>query len=86
MSNHLHWELIAGFSSFSRWSSPLHGGFARWLNRRQGRFGVVFAERPKTIVLPLTDAARLTAYLHNNPVRAGVARTASTSTWTSHRA
>lgn len=31
-------------------------------------------------------AALLAAYLHNNPVRAGLAGTAADSTWTSHRA
>jgi len=67
MSSHIHWGAISGSSSFEDVAKPLHAGFASWLNRRQHRFGPVFAERPKTVVLDTAAVGRLIAYQHNNP-------------------
>lgn len=66
-------------------------GFALWLNilgRRRGekKRGPVFAGPPKTVNFSDDRAGYLAAYLHNNPVRAGIVRNAADSTWTSHRA
>ena len=74
---------------------PIHTGFGLWVNqiRRNsrpesaGRFvGHVFAKRPRTWSVIPQDAPRLIAYLHNNPVRAGIVSNAARSAWTSHRA
>jgi hypothetical protein len=46
----------------------------------------VFAGPPKTVNFSDEKAGYLAAYLHNNPVRAGILRSAADSTWTSHRA
>lgn len=86
MSSHIHLGALAGKRLFGSWSRPLHSGFAFWLNRKQGRFGTVFAERPKTPVIKPEGVRRLIAYQHNNPVRANIVSRASESTWTSHRA
>jgi hypothetical protein len=48
MSSHGHLSMLAGLDPFERFSRPLHGGFATWLNARQKRLGPVFADRPKT--------------------------------------
>ncbi len=86
MSSHNHWGAIAGTTPFSQLSMSVNSSFARWYNRRHGRLGPVFADRPRTLLVSPTDAAYLIGYHHNNPVRAGVVGDATESTWTSHRA
>ena len=91
METHVHLALIAGRSTLSSWIQPLHTGFAIWLNllgRQNGlrTRGPVFAGPPKTINFSDDKAGYLAAYLHNNPVRAGIVMNAADSTWTSHRA
>jgi len=53
----------------------LKGRFAQWYNRRQARYGVLWAERFKSVLVdggrPLAAVA---AYIELNPVRAGVCR------------
>jgi len=85
MSTHTHLGLIAGIATFDALFRGVHGAFARWLNRRRGRFGPVFTDRPTTVVVDLANTVRFVAYLHNNPVRAGLVRRAVESDWTSHR-
>lgn len=91
METHIHLALIAGRSTLSSWLRPLHTGFAVWLNLFGRRHmcktrGPVFAGVPKTVNFSHEKAGYLAAYLHNNPVRAGVVRNTADSTWTSHRA
>jgi REP element-mobilizing transposase RayT len=86
MSSHVHLVLRAGNDPSARLVAPLHTGFALWLNRTQGRMGPVFASRHTTIAFADEGAAGLLAYVHNNPVRAGVVERAIDSSWTSHRA
>ena len=86
MSTHIHLAMIAGFFPFGRLFRRIHPAFARWLNQRQKRNGPLLAERPRTYTIDILKAPRLIAYLHNNPVRAGVCLDAKNSTWTSHRA
>jgi hypothetical protein len=86
MSTHIHWGIAAGTSPFEQLCKSVHSSFAQWYNRRHGRIGPVFADRPKTLIVDPTDAGYLIAYHHNNPVRAGVVDEARESTWTSHRA
>ena len=86
MSTHLHLALVAGRHPFDTFIRRIHPAFARWLNRHQGRLGPVFADRPSTYILDEVKAPKLLAYLHNNPVKAGVSLTASDCSWTSHQA
>lgn len=86
MSSHVHWAVIAGPNPPERWLKPLHTGVAAALNRAQGRLGPVFAGRPTNLGVPPHHTLQLIAYLHNNPVRAGVVRDPADSSWTSHRA
>lgn len=86
MSSHLHQLLLAGHSAAASWLKALNTGFAQYLNRTQARLGPVFAARPTTIGCKEEHAARALAYLHNNPVRAGVVADPADSDWTSHRA
>jgi hypothetical protein len=91
METHVHLALVAGRSTLSSWIQPLHTGFAVWSNllgRRRGlkTRGPVFAGPPKTVNFSDDKAGYLAAYLHNNPVRAGIVQNAADTTWTSHRA
>lgn len=86
MSNHIHLAMRAGESRAELWLRRVHPPFARWLNQRLDRIGPVIASRPDMWTVQQQDVADLIAYIHNNPVRGGVARTARESTWTSHRA
>ncbi len=85
MSTHIHLACLAGLAPAWSWLKPLHIGIAREVNQRFQRLGPVFAERPRTIGVPEEHLARLIAYQHNNPVRAGVVRDPVESSWTSHR-
>lgn len=86
MSTHPHWGALSGTVPFESLVKRAHSGFARWLNRRQGRVGPVFADRPKTISVEPGGAGQVLAYHHNNPSRAGLVEHATDSNWTSHRA
>jgi hypothetical protein len=86
MSNHIHLCMVAGAKPMWSWTRRAHPPFVRWMNTRHGRLGSILADRAKDYaVLPANEAAVI-AYIHNNPVRAGVVTTACESTWTSHRA
>jgi putative transposase len=86
MSNHVHLALIAGESPLKSWLRDPHSEFAEWINDRYKRIGAVFVRGPQLRGVTDDGAASLIAYIHRNPVRAGVVRTAARSTWTSHRA
>lgn len=92
MSNHVHLVVVQGERPLERFMKSLHGGFAAWVHRapasrsRKAQ-GPVFAERARAVLVD-KDAYLLEVvrYVHNNPVRADVARFARSSTWSSHQA
>jgi REP element-mobilizing transposase RayT len=86
MSSHLHHVALAGLEPPSRLMAPFNSGLAMWLNRQDGRLGPAFAARFTNVTVAPEQAARLLAYVHNNPVRAGLVSDPADSTWTSHRA
>lgn len=98
MSNHVHLVVVQGERPLERFIKSLHTGFSGWVHRNAPRQagkkerarltqGAVFADRPRTVLID-KDAylLELVRYVHNNPVRAGVARHARSSTWSSHQA
>jgi len=60
-------------------------GPADALDRERKRIGAVFVRGPKDLLVPDSDVGRVLAYLHNNPVCAGVISDPAQSDWTSHR-
>jgi REP-associated tyrosine transposase len=86
MSSHIHLATVAGQEPLDRWIRRVHGPFAEIVNQSIGRIGSLFVRGPKAIETPPDRVASLIAYVHNNPVRAGVARNATQTDWTSHRA
>lgn len=86
MSSHIHWAARSGREPARRFLQPLHTSFALWLNRTDHTLGPVFAARFAAIACSEEQAALVIAYIHNNPVRAGVVADPADSSWTSHRA
>jgi REP element-mobilizing transposase RayT len=86
MSSHLHLGMVAGSSALESWARRAHAPFASWINFRHDRIGPVFVRGPKDYGVPPNAVGSMIAYIHNNPVRAGVVERASDSDWTSHNA
>ncbi len=86
MSNHIHLSLLSGFDPPKRWLARVNGPFATWMNERHDRIGPMFVRGPSMWAMRPQDEGHLIAYIHNNPVRAGVVKHARDSRWTSHRA
>jgi REP element-mobilizing transposase RayT len=86
MSSHVHWWLLAGTLPLGTLFQPAHTRYAGYWHRRYGGRGPVFANRPENHEVQPAAVASLVAYIHMNPVRAGVCRCPADSTWTSHRA
>ncbi len=86
MSNHIHLAMVGGKMPMASWTKRTHSPFANWMNRRHDRLGPVFAERVKDYEIPPVRVGKLIAYIHNNPVRAGVVKRPIQSPWTSHGA
>ena len=86
MSSHFHLAMLAGETPPERWMRRVHPSFAMWMNQRHNGLGGVIANRCSIwLVRPELEVDTI-AYIHNNPVTAGVVRTAAESSWTSHRA
>lgn len=86
MSNHIHLCVEAGLSPRCDWLRNAHAPFGAWINACNDRFGAVFADGMATWPVMPDEVAKVVAYIHNNPVRAGLVERASESAWTSHRA
>ncbi len=86
MSNHIHLAVLAGRRALARWLRQVHSPFAESVNQVNQRYGPVFVRGPKTYPVANHRVGHLIAYIHNNPVRAGVCDAAIGSAWTSHQA
>lgn len=86
MSSHIHLAMVAGRDALHRWIRRVHTPFANTINAANGRIGALFVRGPRDIRIPDDRVGSLLAYIHNNPVRAGVTPSAAESDWTSHRA
>jgi hypothetical protein len=84
MSNHLHFAMVAGHEPLESWTKRVNSPFANWMNARRARLGPLFADRPATYAMRPESEGPLIAYIHNNPVRAGVVTYARDCNWTSH--
>ncbi len=87
MSNHVHLVFKTGREPLDRLMKGIHSGFAGWLNHRKRRSGPMFADRYKSILVEEEPyLLELIRYVHNNPVRAGIVKSAARSRWSSHGA
>jgi len=86
MHNHLHLVAVQGHAPLGAFMKPLLTAVARGTNRALRREGHVFERRYSG--KPCLDADYLRtaiAYVHLNPVRAGMCQDAGQYSWTSHR-
>ena len=86
MSSHVHLVLQLGKDPLGPFMKSVNTGWANWLNKKFNRIGTTLAGRPRSVFCDTqTYALELVRYVHNNPVRAGVVKQASGSSWSSHR-
>jgi hypothetical protein len=78
--------LRAGLRALATLFRPLHTRYAQHWHRRHSGLGPVFANRPDNFEVEAGRFAELVAYIHMNPVRAGLCDRPAASNWTSHRA
>ncbi|HEX6307961.1 MAG TPA: transposase [Longimicrobiales bacterium] len=87
MSNHIHVILVQGRRPLAGYMQPLLRRIALLVIRRTGREGHVFGGRYSHSVCQDPEYFRsMVAYVHLNPVRAGICRRPEHYPWTSHHA
>lgn len=87
MSNHLHLVVLAGEDPLGLFMKRFLGGLAWRINRRLEGSGAVVGGRFKALLVEKEAyLCQLIAYVHANPVRAGVAASVWDGSWTSARA
>lgn len=76
-----------GVIPLSRIMQNLSFRYTRWVNRRRHRSGHLFQGRYKAVLVDAdTHLLELAAYIHLNPVRAGMVDKPELYPWSSHRA
>jgi hypothetical protein len=76
-----------GEKPLSQIMQNLSARYTRWVNWRHHRIGHLFHGRYKAIMIDADSyLVQLTAYIHLNPVRAGMAPKCEEHEWSSHRA
>ena len=87
MPNHFHLLLTAGRGGLGPALKHLQSHYGRWLNETHGWDGPMWRSRFKSRRVDSEDYWRhLLAYVHRNPVRAGLAASTDDARWTSHAA
>lgn len=87
MGTHYHVVVRTPRANISEFMQFLSAEYAKYSNRRHRRCGHVFGERFKPILVDNGLYLRvLISYVMNNPVAAGLAKTASDWKWSSYRA
>lgn len=87
MTNHIHLAIQVADIPLSRIMQSISQRYTQWHNWRYKQAGHLFQGRYKAILVD-ADAflLELTAYIHLNPVRAGITPTAEAYPWSSHGA
>ena len=76
MTNHVHLLLKSGPTGLSTFMRRLLSGYAQYYNRRHQRVGHLFQNRYKSIICEEEAYfSQLVAYIHLNPLRAGLVST-----------
>lgn len=87
MTNHVHLLLKASRTSLSGFFQSFESDFARWYNTKYERTGHLFQDRFHSFPIEDDDYYLTTlAYIHNNPVKAGMCRCPSEYHWSSYNA
>jgi len=86
MGNHAHmlFVLKEDSSALSMYLRSVNSIYASYYNRRLGRVGYVFRDRFKSqVILSESHLAYCLAYIHNNPLKAGLAERAEDYSYSS---
>ena len=87
MSNHAHMLMyVQNFQEISKLMQKINTSFARVYNRKKDRVGFVFRDRYS--VQPILNKQHLhncLAYIHNNPVKAGIVKKPKDYKYSSYR-
>jgi REP element-mobilizing transposase RayT len=87
MSTHIHLAVQVGEVPLSRIIQNVAQRYTQWFNWRHRKCGHLFQGRYKAILVDADSyLSELAAYLHLNPVRAGVVQRPEQYLWSSHRA
>ena len=87
MTNHVHLAVQVGVVPLSRIMQNITFRYTRWHNWRQGRTGHLFQGRYKSFLVDADSYLQeLVAYIHLNPLRAGLTAKSASYRWSSHRA
>jgi putative transposase len=82
MTNHIHLLVDAEVDKLSRGVQYLHGVYAQRFNKKHGRSGHLFGARFASWVVDAEDHFEATVdYILENPVRAGLCRSAEDYRW-----
>lgn len=85
MPNHLHLVVVQGPLPLAALMQPLLRRIALLISRRRGRDGHLFERRYRDhVCLDPSYLRNAIAYVHLNPVRAGLCRSPEAFPWTSH--
>ena len=86
MTNHIHLALQVGDVTLSRIMQNVSFRYTRYINRSRKQVGHLFQGRYKALLIDADSyLLELVRYIHNNPVRAGLSKTAEEYLWSSHR-
>jgi putative transposase len=87
MNNHFHLLVQTPQSNLSMAMQWINVSYATYFNRKRGRHGHLFQGRFKAILIDADEYLQhLSRYIHLNPVRAKIVRTASKYRWSSYAA
>jgi REP element-mobilizing transposase RayT len=86
MTNHVHLAIEVGPVRLSRIMLALHGSYAQAFNQRHQRVGHLFQGRYKALLVQKSSyLLALVRYIHDNPVKAGIASEPQLYRWSSDR-
>ena len=85
MSNHVHLLIETPAEPISRIMQMINFTYTQYFNRKYGKVGHLFQGRYKSYLCDKDSyLMSLVRYIHNNPVRAGLAKDVGAYQWSSH--
>lgn len=86
MDNHYHLLIETPFANLSKAMHYINASYSNWFKTKHQLVGSIFQGRFKSILVQKDSYLKiLSAYIHLNPVRAGIANRPGGYTWSSHR-
>lgn len=86
MDNHIHLIIDSNGEDISKIMQSISISYTYYFNKKFDRTGHLFQDRFKSIIVEEDNyIVNLSKYIHNNPVRAGIARDAGDYSWSSCR-